>query len=100
MEAHATSPEPHSEQSRRAHTRLAETDPGSSLPLTITMSDLYRNAMLNKLPQLPTTAPWANDEDAEDAEEDETDSLGALPSSSMPPPRSCVPSPSSLIGGT
>ena len=73
--------------------------PGTLLPLTITMSDLYRNAMLNKLPQIPTAAPWANDEDAEDAEENETDSLGALPSSYMPPPRSYVPLPSTMFTG-
>ena len=56
-----------------------------------TMSDLYRSAMLNKLPQLPTAAPFASEEDQEDIEEEENDSLGALPSSSMPPPRSWVP---------
>ena len=48
------------------------------------MSDLYRNAMLNKLPQMPTRAPYAEDNDEEmGGEEDEIDALGDLPSSSM-----------------
>lgn len=66
------------EQGARVPTRC-------TYPLTITMSDLYRSAMLNKLPQVPTVAPFSNDDDDE---ENETDALGALPSSSMPPPRS------------
>ncbi|KAI0064955.1 protein phosphatase methylesterase [Artomyces pyxidatus] len=48
------------------------------------MSDLYRSAMqarLAKLPQLPHPASDAGEE------EEETDSIGALPSSTMAPPR-------------
>lgn len=50
------------------------------------MSDLYHTAMLNKLPHLPTVAPFADDDDDENEEEEETDGLGSLPS--MGPPRS------------
>ena len=53
------------------------------------MSDLYRSALsarINKLPQLPTIAPFADDaEDDDEEEEEENDLLAALPT--MPPPR-------------
>lgn len=48
--------------------------------ITLTMSDLYRSAIMAKLPKLPD-----EDEDEMD-EEEENDDLGSLPS--MPPPSS------------